>query len=456
MDLKKIHSVYLIGIGGIGMSALARYFHTLGCAVSGYDKTETVLTKALVREGISVHYSEDLSQLPSTVDLVIYTPAVPAEHLELLHFRATKIQVAKRSEVLGWISDQNYSIAVAGTHGKTTTSSMIAHIFHHAKVDCTAFVGGISRNYNTNLVMSKSAKATVVEADEFDRSFLTLHPNVAVVTSMDADHLDIYGNHEYLLESFDLFAQQVHSEGLLIYRKGLRFNTNFGFRTWTYAVEESADYQATGVGVHDGKFVFNVAGPHENLENLRLSLPGRHNVENALAAIAVAYEFGLDGPVIRNAIESYQGVKRRFEYVLNEDNLVVIDDYAHHPTELKATIESVRELYPDRKITGVFQPHLYSRTRDFEEDFAKSLALLDELFLLDIYPAREKPIEGVTSALLLEKVALDQKSLTSKENLVAQLADRKLEVLLLLGAGDIDTLIEPVRNMLTEKHELSS
>ncbi|MGD1844465.1 MAG: UDP-N-acetylmuramate--L-alanine ligase [Salibacteraceae bacterium] len=456
MDLKQVHNVYFIGIGGIGMSALARYFHRLGCQVSGYDKTETALTRSLEEEGMRIHYVEDLDQLPEAVDLVVYTPAVPAQHQELKFYQNSETPVVKRSQVLGWISQQNYTVAVAGTHGKTTTSSMIAHILHHAKVDCTAFVGGITRNYNTNLVVSETAQATVVEADEFDRSFLTLHPHVAVVTSMDADHLDIYGDHQYLLESFDLFAQQVQDGGLLVYRKGLKFNTDFQYRSWTYAVEEVADYQANGVGVVDGHFVFNVAGPHENLQNLRLALPGRHNVENALAAIAVAYEFGLEGPIIREAIESYEGVKRRFEYVLKRDDLVVIDDYAHHPEELKATISSVRELYPNRKITGVFQPHLYSRTRDFEEEFAQSLALLDELILLEIYPARELPIEGVTSAKLLEKVPLDHKSLSNKANLVNHLADQELEVLLMLGAGDIDTLIQPVRDMLTEKQKANT
>lgn len=450
MNVNDIHKAYFIGIGGIGMSALARYFHTRGVEVSGYDRVETPLTKQLQEEGIAIHFEDNLVLVPKDADLVVYTPAVPVGHSELQYYQQEKYPVLKRSEVLGLITKDTHTVAVAGTHGKTTTSSIIAHIFRYADVDSTAFLGGITRNYNSNLLLSETSKITVVEADEFDRSFLTLHPNIAIVTSMDPDHLDIYGTAEYMFESFALFAKQVENGGTLIYKKGLPFQEEKHVKTCTYAIEEVADYYAQNITIENGEYHFDIVTNTGSIERLTLGLPGRHNVENAIAAVAAAREYGIDTEAIRGALESFQGVKRRFEYIIREDDLVFIDDYAHHPEELNACINSVKEMFPGKKVTGIFQPHLYSRTRDFEDDFARSLELLDEVVLLDIYPARELPIEGITSENLLKKVRVDQKTLIEKNALVENMADRKLEVLLTLGAGDIDQLVAPLKEKLLQ------
>ncbi|MBL4653203.1 MAG: UDP-N-acetylmuramate--L-alanine ligase [Flavobacteriales bacterium] len=447
MSLEKINKVYFLGVGGIGMSALARYFNSLGKEVLGYDKSETVLTNQLEKEGIEVHYTDSPSRIPADVDLVVYTPAIPSDLEEYKHCWGKGYVMKKRSEVLGMITDDSFTLAVAGTHGKTTTSSILAHLLKQS-VGCNAFLGGISKNYNSNVLFTENAKNTVVEADEYDRSFLTLHPNMAIITSMDADHLDIYGDHSKLLESFELFSSQIRAGGALILNKKLEDKLSPSCDVITYSITEKADYYLDNIEIIDGNYVFSVQAQSGLISDIKFGLPGRHNVENAIAAVAVADQLKVSHQEIKSALESFKGIKRRFEYIIKQHDLVYIDDYAHHPEELKATISSVKELYPENKITGVFQPHLYSRTRDFSDEFAKSLDLLDEVILLDIYPAREQPIEGVTSEMLLRKVTIKNKMVSTKTELVAELKQRKLEVLLTMGAGDIDKLVEPIKNEL--------
>ena len=447
MSLEKINKVYFLGVGGIGMSALARYFNSLGKEVLGYDKSETVLTNQLEKEGIEVHYTDSPSRIPADVDLVVYTPAIPSDLEEYKHCWGKGYVMKKRSEVLGMITDDSFTLAVAGTHGKTTTSSILAHLLKQS-VGCNAFLGGISKNYNSNVLFTENAKNTVVEADEYDRSFLTLHPNMAIITSMDADHLDIYGDHSKLLESFELFSSQIRAGGALILNKKLEDKLSPSCDVITYSITEKADYYLDNIEIIDGNYVFSVQAQSGLISDIKFGLPGRHNVENAIAAVAVADQLKVSHQEIKSALESFKGIKRRFEYIIKQHDLVYIDDYAHHPEELKATISSVKELYPENKITGVFQPHLYSRTRDFSDEFAKSLDILNEVILLDIYPAREQPIEGVTSEMLLRKVTIKNKMVSTKTELVAELKQRKLEVLLTMGAGDIDKLVEPIKNEL--------
>lgn len=437
------------------MSALARYFHRSGWNVSGYDRTPTALTDELQREGITVHFDDDVKLIPADVlsaekesVRVIYTPAIPADHAELNFFKNEGYRIQKRSEVLGELSQAENCVAVAGTHGKTTTSTLIAHILHASKKHVNAFLGGISTNYHTNLLLDEKAVYTVVEADEFDRSFLKLDPYLAVITSMDADHLDIYGDAAAMHESYQLFADKIVDGGTLIHRFGLPLKTER--KRYTYSItDHSADYFADDIRVVNANYQYTVKYPGGSLNEVRSGLPGRHNVENALAAFAAAHQLGVDPKNIAAAIASYQGVKRRFEYIVKRDDLVFIDDYAHHPEELRACIESAREMYPQKKITGVFQPHLYTRTRDFADGFAKSLSLLDEVFLLDIYPARELPIKGVTSTMLLERMRSMPKHLVSKTELNASVKNVHPEVLLTLGAGDIDKLVEPLKHVLS-------
>jgi UDP-N-acetylmuramate--alanine ligase len=453
-----IRQVYLLGIGGIGMSALARYFHALGKEVSGYDKTRTPLTDELVAENISIHFDEnpgflEAKGLSPETSLIIYTPAVPKTHQEYEYFLKNGFAIKKRSEVLGIITENSFTIAVAGTHGKTTTSSLIAHILRSSGIDCSAFLGGITQNYQTNLFIGKNLgkkdAITVVEADEYDRSFLSLHPDIAVVTSIDADHLDIYGDKEHMHESYNLFARQVKKGGTLIAKKGTE-NIQVGVdaQVISYSLKEADSVHADGIAISNGYYHYNVAGSTFRIANLILGLPGSHNVENSVAAVVVARIIGVKEEQIREALSSFKGVKRRFEYQIRKDNLIYIDDYAHHPEELKACIRSVRELYPNKKLTGVFQPHLYTRTRDFADGFGESLSMLDEVILLDIYPAREMPIAGVSSQMLLDRIACKNKKLCTKQELVAELCSRKLEVLLTVGAGDIDMLVEPIKNAL--------
>jgi UDP-N-acetylmuramate--alanine ligase len=462
MNFEKLKSVYFIGIGGIGMSAIARYFHAAGKKVSGYDKTPTSLTDELTAEGIAVHFEDDpegARHMIGDIDssMVVITPAVPRSHGELNYFLDKGFTVMKRSEVLGRITQNHFTIAVAGTHGKTTTSSMIAHILKSSGMNCTAFLGGISKNYDSNLLLGAdpATSLVVVEADEYDRSFLTLHPDVAVITSMDADHLDIYGDKAYMEESYRLFARQVKKEGLLILKSDLAIGeTQAGQRR--YSLGDTGGYYADDIHVKNHRYFFSWRDQESSIENLATLMPGRHNVENVVAAIAVARHLEIPAEKISAAVHSYAGVKRRFDYQVKTDSLVYIDDYAHHPEELRACIESVKELYPGKKVTAIFQPHLFTRTRDFADGFGASLSLLDELILLDIYPARELPLAGVTSDLIFDKVTIPNKALCRKDELPGILKARKVEVLLTLGAGDIDQLVGPIKNMLTTMTQLHS
>ncbi len=452
MNLDKIHNVYFVGIGGIGMSAIARYFLSKDANVAGYDRVKTPLTEALEKEGCIIHYDDAINAIPKSHKhrdtLVIYTPAIPKTHDELNFFRTNEFEVLKRSEVLGLITENAFTIGVAGTHGKTTTSTIVAHMLDSANYKCDAFLGGISTNFNSNFVFSNQSKATIIEADEYDRSFLTLSPNIAIVTSTDADHLDIYNEHNSLLISFQDYVNKLPSNGLLILKKGLELNFE---NTITYSASEEADVYACNLRIKNSVYCFDVQTHKELIKDVVLGLPGLHNVENALAAFAVGIELGLSIEEIKNGLKTFKGVKRRFEYQIKTKELVYIDDYAHHPIELKACINSVRKMFPDKKITGVFQPHLYSRTRDFTEGFSESLSLLDELYLLEIYPARELPIEGVTSSMLLDKIDLKHKKVISKEELINKLDIKDIEVLLTLGAGDIDTLVQPIKELLTKE-----
>jgi UDP-N-acetylmuramate--alanine ligase len=449
MELENIKRVYLIGIGGIGMSGLARYFKKRGCVVCGYDKTITPLTTAMRNEGISVVYQDEEDNLkisflendPET--LIIYTPAIPKDSKILNFFKSGGFSLKKRSEVLGIISKGMYTIAVAGTHGKTTTSSIIAHVLKDSGYDCSAFLGGIATNYDSNILFGEN-NTLVVEADEYDRSFLTLYPDVAIVTSMDADHLDIYGDRSHLVESFMQFVSQIKAGGRLIFKKGLELQGGN-----TYAANVLADIQAVNVKIKDGSFYFDFKNADFIIEDIQLGLPGLHNIENAVAAIEVALHLGIEPDKIKNALASFRGVKRRFEYILKEPKHIYIDDYAHHPEELRACIQAVKTLYPDKRLTTIFQPHLFTRTRDFAEGFSEVLSITDELIMLDIYPARELPIEGVSSAMILDKVSIDAKQILSKEQTLDYIRANKPELLLTVGAGDIDTLIVTLKEILS-------
>jgi UDP-N-acetylmuramate--alanine ligase len=454
MNLQQIEVFYFLGIGGIGMSALARYFHTQGKQVLGYDRTQTPLTMELEMEGIAIHYDDSVLEIPGIIRhtdkskvLVVYTPAIPANSAELNWFREQEFTMMKRSQVLGLITASTRTIAVAGTHGKTTTSSLIAHILTHSGLGCNAFLGGITTNYGTNLLLSKDSPWTVVEADEYDRSFLTLSPEISVITSMDADHLDIYGAHSDMLESFLLFANRLHRGGKLIYKAGLPLpeeKVNEGVQIFTYSLQHSADFRGRDIDITDGSYHFTFQSPDFKWADLIAGLPGTHNVENAVAAIVVALQLGLSEQQIREAVSSFKGVKRRFEYYIQRPDFVLIDDYAHHPEELRACILSVKELYPGMQVTGVFQPHLFTRTRDFADEFARSLELLDDVILLPIYPARELPIPGIDSQMLLDKISGKPKKLVDKGNLLAELRSKPRQVVVMLGAGDIDALVSPV------------
>jgi UDP-N-acetylmuramate--alanine ligase len=453
-----IKQVYLLGIGGIGMSALARYFNAEGKIVKGYDKTRTALTDELVAENMEVFFDENTERLETMKlrpenTLVIYTPAVPLNHREYLYFLSGGFSVKKRSEVLGIITENSFTIAVAGTHGKTTTSSLIAHILRSSGVDCSAFLGGITQNYHTNLLIGKNlgekGAITVVEADEYDRSFLSLHPDIAIITSIDADHLDIYGDQEHMHESYNLFAKQIKKGGTLIAKSGTeKAQKQVDAKIISYSLRGGAAVHAENITISGGYYRYEIKGPAFQINDLLLGLPGSHNVENSVAAVVAARIVGVKEEKIREALASFKGVKRRFEYQIKSEKLVFIDDYAHHPEELRACILSIRELYPDKKLTGVFQPHLFTRTRDFADGFAQSLSLLDEVVLLEIYPAREQPIAGVNSQMLLDRISSKSKMLCSKQELVSELKKRNLEILLTVGAGDIDMLVEPIKNAL--------
>lgn len=450
MQLNNISTVYFLGIGGIGMSALARYFKLNGCAVSGYDKTKTPLTTTLESEGISIHYTPDVNLISKEVDLVVYTPAVSTENPEWISILEQGINKMKRAEVLGLISNSGQCLAVAGTHGKTTTSAILAHVFKSAFGEVTAFVGGILSNYNTNFLYGNTNDYFVVEADEFDRSFLHLQPQIAVINSVDADHLDIYGKKDALLDSFQDFARKIKPGGTLIMNADIPNSFEVeGVKTTSFGIETNAEYVAKNIKITEGIYVFDFHHPLGVIKEMSLALPGKHNIENAIAASAIATLCGISDEEIKKAIRSFKGVKRRFEITRNVKGVVYVDDYAHHPTEISKVLESAREMYLGKKLSVIFQPHLYSRTRDFEEEFAIALSGFDEVILLDIYPARELPIEGVTSERLLSKIRLENKKILAKKEVVSYLNENRFEVLFTLGAGDIDTLVEPIRELVT-------
>ena len=464
-SLADIKSVYFIGIGGIGMSAIARYFHARGISVSGYDKTSTELTRELEAAGIPVHYHEDVAAAPKEADFVVYTPAIPKEHAELVYYQQNGYAVVKRSDVLKVITKDSFNICVAGTHGKTTISTMVAHLLRHTGYGCTAFLGGISVNYDTNYWSTGNNNVCVVEADEYDRSFLKLSPNVAVISAMDPDHLDIYGDEQSMQDAFIAFGNQIKEGGLLISKFGLkRMKEIEATNKYTYSLQnESASIYALDIKVELGGYHFTVQLPKGIISGLKLNVGGMHNVENAVAAIAIASYLEIDAEKIKEAVAAYRGVKRRFEYIIPPQEQVAggyvqpvfIDDYAHHPEELRALLKSARHLLPQRKITVVFQPHLYTRTRDLAEGFADSLSLADEVVLLPIYPARELPIEGVGSELILDKIDREKKSIVAKEDLLVWMREHAKsinkefgEVIITAGAGDIDTLVQPLKAII--------
>lgn len=451
---QRYQNVFFVGIGGIGMSAIARWFNINNYKTGGYDKTPTTLTQALQQEGIWVTFEDDVSVIPEIFSapsntLVVYTPAIPKDSHLLSHFRTNGFQVKKRSEILGMLAGEMKTVAIAGTHGKTTTSSMTAHILRSSGLNCAAFLGGIANNYQTNFLLNEPTEnigdvICVVEADEFDRSFLTLFPQVAVVTSTDADHLDIYGDHHELLSSFQTFVDQIDRKGTLILREGLQLNGPD--QTYSYGLE-TGTFSARNIRIDDARFVFDIHTPDGIISDIRLQSPGFHNLENAVAAAAASGQVGVTHEQIREGLNTFKGVKRRFEYVV-EGEKVYIDDYAHHPTEISAFLKSVRALYPGRHLTAVFQPHLFTRTRDFADDFAKSLSLADKVILLEIYPARELPIEGVNSSMLLDKISAEDKLLVDKENLLGLISSSAPDILVTIGAGDIDKLVSPIKTIL--------
>jgi UDP-N-acetylmuramate--alanine ligase len=447
--LDTIKNIYFIGIGGIGMSALARYFVAKGCIVNGYDKTKTILTEALSELGIQIHYEDNIDLIDKNASVVVYTPAIPDSHNELNYYKANGYEVVKRSDVLGWITEGTVNICVAGTHGKTTVSTMIAHLLRDSGYGCTAFLGGIAANYNTNF-WSSDNNVVVVEADEYDRSFLKLHPSIAVITSMDADHLDIYKTPESFEDAFVSFSEKVKAGGLLLAKKGLAREASFDTsKLVTYSLNGSgASIYAKDVRVVDGAYTFTVVGPSWHIEELVLNMGGLHNIENALVAIAVAVHLGIEPEKIKKALANFAGVKRRFEYLIKTNEQVLIDDYAHHPAELAALISGVRSLYSNQKLTLVFQPHLFSRTQDLCNGFAESLSAADEVILLPIYPARELPIPGVTSEMIKDKMTNQNVVLLEKEAVSDWVKKQQPKLLVMAGAGDIDVLIRNIKNDL--------
>jgi len=459
MNLKELHTVYFLGVGGIGMSAIARYFKSLGRNVIGYDKTKTILTEKLEAEGIVIHYNEDINQIPTTVKnseegtLVVYTPAIPKGNKELIYFQEQGIKLYKRSEVLGLISENYFTIAVAGTHGKTTTSSIVAHILNECGVNCIAFLGGISLNFNSNLLLSENPTTLVVEADEFDRSFLTLSPDIALVTSIDADHLDIYGDKDVMKNAYSEFVSKIKEGGELISKQECieELDIRKDIKVSSYSGSEDAMTAAKNIEIREGDYYVDVATDRNVVKDVKIGLPGIHNVENAIGAFAIVDKLDLDHKQVKAALGSYKGVYRRFETHVKSTDLVYIDDYAHHPSELEVCIKSARELYPNKKITGIFQPHLYTRTRDFIDEFSESLSLLDELILLEIYPARELPLDGIDSELIKSKVTITNKSVVAKADLMNTISEKNIEVLLTMGAGDIDVFVQPIKIQLLKR-----
>ena len=455
--MENFKNIYFLGIGGIGMSALARYFNAKGYAVAGYDRTASALTRSLESEGIPVHYQDDVKLIPSgfldkNTTVVVYTPAVPSTMSEMVWFRENGFSVQKRSQILGEVTRMSRGLCVSGTHGKTTTSTMLTHLLHNSSVGCSAFLGGISKNFSNNLVLSEKSDLVVIEADEYDHSFLTLSPYMAVVTAVDADHLDIYGTVEAYRQGFVDFTSLVRADGVLLIKEGLPIMPKLkqGIRKYTYSAEKG-DFHAENIRIGNGEIIFDFVTPQEVVKDIQLGVPVYVNIENGVAAMAIAWLNGVTADELRKGMLSFAGVKRRFDFHVKSDKLVFLDDYAHHPNELKSSIESLRRLYAGRKLTVVFQPHLYTRTRDLADDFASALSMADELMLLDIYPAREQPIPGVTSQMLLDKVTIADKKLVTKEQLLASADSRSYDVLLFVGAGDLDLLV-PEMEVKLKKH----
>ena len=458
MNINSIKSVYFIGAGGIGMSALVRYFLSKGKKVGGYDRTPSDLTEKLIEEGADIHYEENIEFIPEECKskdstLVIFTPAIPQEHKELVYFKENGFEILKRAQVLGMITHTEKGLCVAGTHGKTTTSTMTAHLLHQSHVGCNAFLGGISKNYKTNLLLSETSEYVVIEADEFDRSFHWLTPFATVITAVDSDHLDIYGTREAYLESFNKYTSLITPGGYLIAKKGIELSPRGkeSVNVFSYGIGEG-DFRAENIRIGNGEIIFDYVSPLGNINDIQLGVPVYVNIENGVAAMALAQIAGVTDEEIKKAMPTFGGVDRRFDFKIKEDNMVFLSDYAHHPAEIKQSISSIKALYPEKKVTVIFQPHLYTRTRDFYKEFAASLSLADEIILLDIYPARELPIEGVSSQLIFD--CLENKASTimcKKEDLADIIANRKIEVLITLGAGDIDNMVPQIYNILKNK-----
>ncbi|MGL5261133.1 MAG: UDP-N-acetylmuramate--L-alanine ligase [Bacteroides sp.] len=455
MKIDNIKAVYFIGAGGIGMSALVRYFLSKNKQVAGYDKTASTLTEQLIKEGADIHYTDDINQISAAFTdkdstLVVYTPAVPSTHNELSYFRDRGFSVMKRSQVLGLITQETKGLCIAGTHGKTTTSTILAHLLKQSSVGCTAFLGGISQNYHTNLLLNEHSPFTVIEADEFDRSFHALRPYISVITSCEPDHLDIYGTKEAYLESFEYYTSLIQAGGSLIVHKDLEFSPRLKdeVNLYTYS-KDAGDFHADNISISNGEIYLDFVGPNIRVNHIKLGVPIYINIENSIAALAVAHLTGATAEELKKGIETYRGVERRFEFILKTESKVLINDYAHHPAEVYQSIQSIKKLYPNKTLTTIFQPHLYSRTQDFYEEFAQSLSLSDKVILLDIYPAREEPIQGVTSKLILKEVAGDTPSkLVSKEELLTELTSLKTDIILTLGAGDIVLLLPAIKTIL--------
>lgn len=455
MNINTIKSVYFIGAGGIGMSALVRYFLSKGKEVAGYDRTQSELTEELIKEGANIHYEENISLIPDSCKikkdtLVIFTPAIPQTHKEFTYFKENGFEILKRAQVLGMITTTEKGLCVAGTHGKTTTSTLTAHLLHQSHIGCNAFLGGISKNYKTNLLLSETSNYVVIEADEFDRSFHWLTPFATVITATDSDHLDIYGTREAYLDSFNKYTSLICRGGYLIAKKGIDLSpaVQEGVKIYSYGITDG-DFKAENIRIGNGEIVFDFISPFGNINDIKLGVPVYVNIENGIAAMALAQIAGVSNEEIKNAMPTFSGVDRRFDFKIKEDNLVFLSDYAHHPAEIRQSISSIKALYPDKKVTAVFQPHLYTRTRDFYKEFAESLSLADEIILLDIYPARELPIEGVTSKLIYDNIQEGKvKTLCKKEELLDLLKKKGIEVLITLGAGDIDNMVPQIYNIL--------
>ena len=443
--LRHIKTIYFLGIGGIGMSALARYFRENNCSVSGYDKTPSPITDKLISEQIDVHFDENPAFIPDNVDLVVYTSAIPSSHKEFQYCIDNHVSMMKRSEILGRIASDKFTVAIAGTHGKTSITSMISLLlWENNKI--LSFIGGISLNFKSNFIYDIDATILIAEADEYDRSFLHLYPDIAVVSSMDADHLDIYKTSDLVDKGFRDFVSNIKSSGYLITKKELLTRLQPACKVFTYSLQDTTcDFHISKIEIRNEQYIFNIHTPKGEIENLQFQTAGLHNVENAVAAVAVAQIQGVENDLIKEQLTKYKGVKRRFEYVIRRDDLIYIDDYAHHPNELKATINSIKAIHPTRKICGIFQPHLFTRTRDFADDFAASLELLDNVILLDIYPAREEPIEGVTAQMLLDKIHKNEKCIQTKENLIPYLKSIHPELIVTFGAGDIDRMVDKIK-----------